>query len=277
MTTPEQLRLIQRNSAARGAYMNALRAGGGRGGASPGATGGLAGALVQHFVGLPAALNSLSAQAGTSVARRENRPTVRPTPNVGILTGMGPIPHHQIDVQGGITGAVGGIQGGGGWQGAILGGLAGLLGSGSEPAQGSPVIPGGSGLAAGGPCPDGTFSILGRCVDLIPGGATSGAGMIQSRGEAVHGQYGVGVVPAVRSQQVRDCPAGMVLGLDGVCYNRSQLRKDERAHRPPRKPLLTGGDLNAISRAARVSRALERKTKELQRLGMLKKPTTRRK
>jgi len=44
----------------------------------------------------------------------------------------------------------------------------------------------------------------------------------------------------------------------------------------PRRPLLTGGDLNAISKASRAASRIERQTKRLQKLGMMRKPTSKR-
>jgi hypothetical protein len=67
----------------------------------------------------------------------------------------------------------------------------------------------------------------------------------------------------------------MVLGADDLCYNRRDLRKDERKWIPGRKPLLTGGDLNAISRAARAASRVKTQQKRLESLGLLKKPTRR--
>jgi hypothetical protein len=181
-----------------------------------------------------------------------------------------------IDIRGGIEGAVAGAtQPGGGWVQAGVGFLGGLFnqGGGSETPSGSPTVPGF--VAGGGTCPDGTISILGRCLNK-PGGQLTGGGMFIGGGEAVLGLYGAAMAPAVQTRAHRTCIPGMVLGKDGLCYNKSQLRKSERAHVPPRKPLMTGGDLNAISRAARVARSVERQTKRLQSLGMIKKPTTRR-
>ena len=175
---------------------------------------------------------------------------------------------NQFDVGAGIQGAIGAKVGGGSTVDVILAGVGAALadGGGSEVPSGSNLVPGATG---GGNCPSGTISIFGKCIDVQPGGATAGAGLVVGGGEAVHGYYGVGVAPAQRSIAVRDCPAGMVLGKDGICYNRAQLRKSERAHPPARKPLMTGGDLNAISRASSVARKLKRKNKELRKLGLL--------
>lgn len=136
------------------------------------------------------------------------------------------------------------------------------------------TVPGPStNLAVPQSCPDGTTSILGRCVDLQPGGATQGGGVMLSYGEAVMGRYGPALVPAQAATVIRRCPRGAVLGNDGLCYNRKDLAKRDRMHIPARKPLLTGGDLNAISRANRAANKLKAQQKRLQQMGMLPKPT----
>jgi hypothetical protein len=119
-------------------------------------------------------------------------------------------------------------------------------------------------------CPDGSWSVAGRCVNL-PGGPVTGGGMVLSTGEAVIGRFGAALVPVMQSRNVSRCIPGMVLGRDGLCYNRKDLRKDERKWVPPRKPLLTGGDLNAISRAARAASRMKTQQKRLQKLGLLPK------
>jgi hypothetical protein len=100
--------------------------------------------------------------------------------------------------------------------------------------------------------------------------------MVVTRGEAVMGRYGAGLQPGTKSITVSRCPRGAVLGNDGLCYNRGDLRKSDRKWVPGRKPLLTGGDLNAISRAARAANKMKTQQKRLQKLGMLPKPTSSR-
>ena len=72
------------------------------------------------------------------------------------------------------------------------------------------------------------------------------------------------------------CPRGTQLGNDGLCYNKSQISNKQRMWPAGRKPLLTGGDMRAISTAARAGRRLDLTTKRLQKLGMMKKPSPRR-
>jgi len=95
-------------------------------------------------------------------------------------------------------------------------------------------------------------------------------------GEAVVGRFGAGIEPDVRRTQIRDCPRGMVLAVDDLCYNRRDLRNSERFWPRGRRPLLTGGEMRAISTAASAARKLQRKQKDLMKLGLLPKPTARR-
>lgn len=95
-------------------------------------------------------------------------------------------------------------------------------------------------------------------------------------GEAVMGMYGAGLTPGSRVIDRAVCLKGMQLGDDGVCYNKSQITNKQRMWPAGRRPLLSGGDMRAISIAARAGRRLEGATKRLQRLGMMKKPSSRR-
>lgn len=95
-------------------------------------------------------------------------------------------------------------------------------------------------------------------------------------GEAVMGLYGAGLVPGSMPVDRAVCLKGMQLGNDGICYNKSQISNKQRMWPAGRKPLLTGGDMTAISTAARAGRRLELATKRLQRMGMMKKPSLRR-
>ncbi len=134
-----------------------------------------------------------------------------------------------------------------------------------------------------GPCP-GLLSVwdpIGRrCINLgalPPGGepATSlpfgGAG--GPPGEAVMGRYGAALVPGSRIIDRAECIRGMVVGNDGLCYNKSQIKNSDRMWPKGRRPLLTGGDMAAISKAARAAGRLERTTKRLQKIGLMKKPS----
>ncbi len=91
-------------------------------------------------------------------------------------------------------------------------------------------------------------------------------------GNAVMGRYGAGLTPGSLLIDRAVCLKGMQLGDDGLCYNKSQISNKQRMWPAGRKPLLSGGDMRAISIAARAGRRLEGATKRLQRLGMMKKP-----
>lgn len=89
-------------------------------------------------------------------------------------------------------------------------------------------------------------------------------------GDAVVGQFGAGLEPAVYESTTRRCPRGAVLATDGLCYNRRDISNRNRMWPRGRRPLLTGGDMRCITIAARAGRRLETKTKQLRRMGMMK-------
>ena len=72
--------------------------------------------------------------------------------------------------------------------------------------------------------------------------------------QAVSGAFGM---PAIVPQQEMIpkllCPSGMVLGQDNLCYPRAILRRSSRfrKHRPGVRPILSGGERNAIRIAKR--------------------------
>lgn len=76
----------------------------------------------------------------------------------------------------------------------------------------------------------------------------------------VNGRYGAGVTPMAVQAARMWCPAGYKLGKDNVCYE--CLPKSQRKWNPGTKPMLTGGDLNAIRRAKR----LQKRVKSLSKL-----------
>jgi len=80
------------------------------------------------------------------------------------------------------------------------------------------------------------------------------------------------MVQSVRS----DCGPQHVLGADGLCYPKRGFPNRDRMWPKGRAPLLTGGERNAITKASRAAKKIERTTKQLQRLGMIKKPQSRR-
>lgn len=117
----------------------------------------------------------------------------------------------------------------------------------------------------------------GCTLDLIPGGGGGGTGADRDIGEPVMGQYGAAEMPGNMVVNRAICRPGMVLGDDGFCYNRSQISNKQRQWPRGRRPLLTGGDMRAISTAARAGKRLEGATKRLQKIGLMKKPAPRQK
>ena len=89
-------------------------------------------------------------------------------------------------------------------------------------------------------------------------------------GQPVRGMFGVGVRPRqvgrITSRQgvnrpILRCPTKHVLGEDNVCYR--HLPNTKRKWPKGRKPLLTGGEMNAITKAERAARRLQRTKKKL--------------
>lgn len=120
----------------------------------------------------------------------------------------------------------------------------------------------------------------GKCeLDIIPGPGGGGTGPVRDPvpvGDAAVGRFGVGMQPGIVSRTVRVCLDGMQLAKDGLCYNKGAITNAQRAWPKGRRPLLTGGEMAAISKASRAAGRLERTTKRLQKIGLVKKPTSRR-
>jgi len=139
-----------------------------------------------------------------------------------------------------------------------------------------------------GPIPGGLRSAIGaRGTDLatLPQGrfpqptdaqarirAREGLAIDPAAGVAVMGRFGAGFEPEVIMTDTRRCGRGAVLGVDGLCYNRRDLRNSDRFWPRGRRPLLTGGEMRAISTASSAAKKLQRKEKQLQELGLLKRP-----
>jgi hypothetical protein len=70
----------------------------------------------------------------------------------------------------------------------------------------------------------------------------------------IAGRYGIGVTPVAVQQQRRICPKRHVLGDDGICYK--GIPRRDRAWDPGAKPMLTGGDLNAMRRTRKLQKTL---------------------
>lgn len=133
------------------------------------------------------------------------------------------------------------------------------------------AIPGGRSLTGGGgPCRPGTvLAPSGHCV-----APTSPFGVSQLGGEALVGRFGPAMVPGSVLRDVATCDRGMVLGKDGLCYD--HLPNRDRLYPRGRRPLLTGGDMKAISRARRAGNRLANAKSDLVAIGMLKPAGARR-
>lgn len=123
-------------------------------------------------------------------------------------------------------------------------------------------------LAAPRSCPDGwqwnpdsqeceTVGIRGGIERTLPGGRSGTLADVQ--GEPVVGAFGMpGVLPAQvgarmdargEMRPILQCPTGMVLGRDDVCYMRSSLPRKYRKWPPKRKPPVSAADARAIRQA----------------------------
>ena len=114
--------------------------------------------------------------------------------------------------------------------------------------------------------------VRGAIERLLPGGSTGFEPTPRAPvGNAVMGRYGAALEPGVQMIQRSVCLPGMQLGNDGLCYNKGAITNKQRQWPRGRAPLLTGGDMAAISRAARAGAKLDRTTKRLRILGMMKR------
>jgi len=208
--------------------------------------------------------------AGSNLLSQAGGVSYAPGASNMISFGLGP--------GGPMPGAPGGIPGiqtgipsidqllGAGWD-WLLGQLSGGQGPGTGGAGGS--LTG----ATANQCPTGytwngsqcvTAGLTGTVQRFLPGGATGT--LADAYGEAVLGRYGVALQPAQVGQvtslktgitnPILRCPPGMKLGKDNLCYK--SLTKKERKWVPQRKPLLTGGDMNALARVKRIRTSLRK-------------------
>jgi len=94
-------------------------------------------------------------------------------------------------------------------------------------------------------------------------------------GDAVMGRFGAALTPGSRIIDRAVCLRGMVLGSDDLCYNKRQIKNSDRMWPRGRRPLLTGGEMRAISIASRAAGRLTRTAVRLQEIGLIKKPVAR--
>jgi len=126
------------------------------------------------------------------------------------------------------------------------------------------VIPGGERIAGNGRCSPGT--IRDRTGLCVAPGSPFGAGRLE--GDVLMGRFGPAVAADEVLRSIAMCPTGMVLGKDSLCYDR--LANRDRKYPRGRRPLLTGGDMRAISRARRAGNRLSTAKEDLVAIGMLK-------
>jgi len=122
---------------------------------------------------------------------------------------------------------------------------------------------------AGGPCADPQLVRDADGVCRFPGSPSGGLGELRK------GRFGPAEEPMFVARNVRFCLDGFILGKDALCYKKGSISNKERLYPKGRPPLLTGGDMSAIAKAARAAGKLKRTTKRLEAIGLIKKPTRR--
>jgi len=125
-----------------------------------------------------------------------------------------------------------------------------------------------------GPCTPPEVKVGDKCVNLaaaFPGGQPF-LTPVGNIGEPIMGRYGAGYVPGSLEVSRAVCLPGDVVGNDGICYPKRSIKNSDRQWPRGRRPLLTGGEMRAISIAARAAGKFQRTQKRLERMGMIKKP-----
>lgn len=152
----------------------------------------------------------------------------------------------------------------------IFGGIPITIGTGG----GNPAVPGGiaQNPSGGAVCFPPFFRnpLTGACeLDLVPGAGGGGTGPQRTGSRPIAGGGGGmgGSTPGVQATQRRTCFTGMVLGRDGLCYDKRAIRNSDRMWPKARRPLGTPGELSAVSKASRFGKRLKTTEKRLKRLG----------
>jgi len=159
-----------------------------------------------------------------------------------------------------IAGIIGGVKTVAGW---ITGG--GTAGPTMQPPQSCPT----GYVLRNGVCE--RVGVVGAVQRILPGGQTGVVPAGAQIGQAVMGQYGPALVPTELARSISKCIRGMVLGSDGLCYNKRDISNKERLWPRGTRPLLSGGDRKTLRKA----RSIEN---QLGRLGMIPpKPKKKRK
>jgi len=96
-------------------------------------------------------------------------------------------------------------------------------------------------------------------------------------GELRKGRYGPAEEPFFETRNVRSCLAGFILGDDKLCYKKGTITNKQRLWPKGTAPLLTGGEMSAIRKAARAAAKFERVGKRLRGMGLVAPPRQKRK
>jgi len=118
--------------------------------------------------------------------------------------------------------------------------------------------------------------VTGRCRLFLgdqPGPEPGGVG----GGDAVLGRFGAAMTPDVESTTTLVCLPGMVLGKDELCYNKGKNGISNSQRKWPRgtRPLGTPGEMAALTKATAFGKRFVTTQKRLQKLGIIKKPVSR--
>lgn len=96
-------------------------------------------------------------------------------------------------------------------------------------------------------------------------------------GEALMGRFGAALEPSFFTINQRRCLPGMILGKDKLCYNMGAISNKERLWPKGPAPLLTGGEMSAIRKAAGAAKKFQRAGGRMRAIGQtFAGPTARR-
>ena len=140
--------------------------------------------------------------------------------------------------------------------------------------SGTNIVPGTNVSAQTIPCIPPFFrnTRTGKCeLDLVPGAGGGGTGADRDderngavrNGRSMQPGFRGGYSPAIDMVKTRDCEKGDILADDGLCYDKRLVPNNRREWPRPRRPLLTGGDMNAITKAAAAGKRLNNAEKRL--------------
>ncbi len=114
------------------------------------------------------------------------------------------------------------------------------------------------GFAGGAVCPEGTIGTPPICVDIFPGGPTTGEGLfvpaVNGRGAGTTSAVGTPATPGRVGRSVRQCPRGHVLadlGNGVLCYHRKLIPNSLRLYPKPQAPALSARDKRMIKKYAK--------------------------